>query len=113
MSKQVSFIHTRATTFDKVPIQIKVNGVVEDITGSTILMQLRKSEKGVVIYTVSNTITDGVNGIFELDEQFIDILTCRYQFDIEITFATGTFAGQTQRFISGLFIIEPAISETP
>lgn len=113
MSKQVSFIHKRATTFDKTPMQIKVNGTVENITGSNILMQLRKSEKGVVIYTVANTITDGTNGIFELDEQFIDIPTCTYIYDIEIEFATGTFAGQTQRFISGKFIIEPAISEMP
>jgi hypothetical protein len=109
--KTVNFVHKRATTFDATPIQIKINNVVEDITGATILMQLRKEEKGKVIYTVLTTITDGVNGIFELDEQFIDIPTCSYKFDVEITFASGTFSGQTQRFISGTFIIEPVISE--
>jgi hypothetical protein len=110
--KTVNFIHKRATTFDATPIQIKVNNVVEDITDATILMQLRKEENGKVAHTVLNTITDGVNGTFELDEQWINIPTCSYKYDIKITFASGTFSGQTQRFISGNFIIVEAISET-
>ena len=110
--KTVNFNHKRATTFDAVQIQIKTNNVAENLTGATILMQLRKEEKGKVIYTFMTTITDAVNGWFEIDEQLIDVPSCIYKYDIQIEFANGTYAGQTQTWISGLFAIDSIISET-
>jgi len=42
----------------------------------------------------------------------IDVPSCIYKYDIQIEFANGTYAGQTQTWISGLFAIDSIISET-
>lgn len=105
--KTVNFTHKRATTFEEVQIQIKTNGTPDDLTGATILMQLRKEEKGLVAFTPDLTIFDPTNGWFRIDKQIINIPSCIYYYDIQITYANG----EVFTYISGLFAIDKIISE--
>jgi hypothetical protein len=104
--KTVNFTHKRGDTFYQTPINIKVNSVDLDLTGATILMQLRKEPGGVVMFTPALSITDAVGGDFQIDEQIINIPACNYQYDIQITLSDDTVV----TWISGLFIINDDIS---
>jgi hypothetical protein len=104
--KTVNFTHKRGDTFAEVPINIKINNVDLDLTGSTILMQLRKEAGGIVAFTPSLTIEAGTGGNFSIDEQIIDIPACNYKYDIQITLADDTVS----TWISGLFSINDDIS---
>jgi hypothetical protein len=104
--KTVNFTHKRGDTFYQTPINIKVNSVDLDLTGATILMQLRKEAGGVVMFTPALTITDDLGGDFQIDEQIINIPACNYQYDIQITLSDDTVV----TWISGLFIINDDIS---
>lgn len=104
--KTVNFTHKRGDTFYQTPINIKVNNVDLDLTGATILMQLRKEAGGVVALTPALSITDAVGGDFQIDEQIINIPACTYQYDIQITLSDDTVS----TWISGLFIINDDIS---
>lgn len=110
--KTVNWTHKRATTFDKATITLEEgNGDPIDLTGATILIQLRKQPKGLVAYEILTTITDATGGEFELDEQFIDIPACDYLYDVLIEFANGVYAGKSERWINGIFSIVEVISE--
>ena len=104
--KTVNFTHKRGDTFYQTPINIQVNNVDLDLTGATILMQLRKEAGGVVMFTPDLTITDAPGGDFQIDEQIINISACTYQYDIQITLSDDTVV----TWISGLFIINNDIS---
>lgn len=104
--KTVNFTHKRGDTFYQTPINIQVNSVDLDLTGATILMQLRKEAGGVVMFTPALTITDALGGDFQIDEQIINIPACTYQYDIQITLSDDTVV----TWISGLFIINDDIS---
>ena len=104
--KTVNFTHKRGDTFYQTPINIQVNSVDLDLTGATILMQLRKEAGGVVMFTPALTITDALGGDFQIDEQIINISACTYQYDIQITLSDDTVV----TWISGLFIINNDIS---
>lgn len=110
--KTVNWTHKRATTFDKQIVTLaEGSGDPIDLTGATILIQLRKQPKGLVAYEIQTTITDATGGEFELDEQFIDIPACNYLYDVLIEFANGVYAGQSQRWINGIFSVVEVISE--
>lgn len=110
--KTVNYTHKRATTFDSQIVTLaEGNGNPIDLTGATILIQLRKQPKGLVAYEIKTTITDATGGEFEWDEQFIDIPACNYLYDVLIEFANGIYAGTSQRWINGMFSVVEVISE--
>jgi hypothetical protein len=64
-------------------------------------MQLRKDAGTPVIYTPSLTITNAINGEFEIDEQIIDVCAGIYKYDIEIALANG----EIHSWVKGFFEI--------
>jgi len=96
--------HYKGDTFRAIPMQIKFNGIAIDITNYIITMQLKKEIGGVPYLTLSSianagiTIVNGIIGIFEINEQIIDIKSGTYIYDIEFndnniidTYIRGSF----------------------
>lgn len=81
--------HYKGNTFEEVLLQYKLNGVAVDISGFVIKMQLRKESGGVVFLQLTSvgsqgiTIVNGVEGIFKINRQIIDIKGGNYIYDIE------------------------------
>jgi len=75
---------TFVTTTDKNPV---------NLAGATIRMEIKKTEfdKPVQILTESDglTITDGANGMFDINSQIFTIPIDVYQYEIIVTLATG------------------------
>lgn len=104
--KTVNWTHKRGTTFDGFPINVKINGSNLNLTGATILMQLRKEAGGIVAFEPSITVTNATGGDFKIDEQIIDIPACNYKYDIQITLSDDT----VHTWIEGIFTITDNIS---
>lgn len=84
-------------TYIGITFNVEVNSVLLDLTGCSIKMDVKKNSKdytpplktfrtGASSPDGSLTITDAVNGQFELDEQVIDIEAGNHYYDIQITF---------------------------
>lgn len=84
------------TTYDTV-----TGGLPIDLTGCSIVMQVRRPSLLDVMLTLSVgaglTITDAINGVFRIDSQIIDIPVYVYKYDIQITFPNGI----VKTYISG------------
>lgn len=95
----------RGNTFEQMPFELLQNNVPIDLTGAEIKMQLRKECNGVVYLELDQdngiTITDAVNGRFQIDEQIINIAAGNYKYDIRITFGDGT----VKTWIKGDFLV--------
>lgn len=104
MEEFLNMEHYKGDTFRAVPMQFKLNGVVVDITNYIIKMQLKKEADGVPYLTLSSvdnagiTIVDGIAGVFEINEQIINIKSGTYIYDIEFddngtidTYIRGSF----------------------
>jgi hypothetical protein len=92
----LNFSHYKGDTFDQVEFEMKLNGSPVNITGSTIIMELKtgansSSETPVLSLTsvASNgiTITQPTLGKFKINSQVINIPVGYYNYDIAITFA--------------------------
>lgn len=82
-----------------------------DLTGASILMQIKKSasdDEPVLEFTDTDgiTITDAINGEFQIDEVIIDILPKIYQYDIQVTLSNG----KVKTFVEGKFTVNSDIS---
>jgi len=100
--------HYKGNTFDEVLFQYKINGVAVDITNYIIKMQLRKEHEGVVYLEFTSdasngiTITNGLDGMFKINEQIIDIKGGNYIYDIEFNDIDN---GTIETYIKGNFNI--------
>lgn len=108
MASTLNFTHINGDTFDEVTFRIKIDGVNADLTDAIIRMQLRKKAcdiKAVLSLTsVANagiTIIDGIEGLFKINEQIIDVDIYNYVYDIEIELQDGTI----KTYIKGNFNI--------
>ena len=88
--------HIKGDTIDAVQFTMEDNTdpdnpVPINLTGAAIRMQLRVDAKSKACLTLSVgsgiTITDAVNGVFQVDAQVIDINPALYLYDIEFTIA--------------------------
>ena len=87
----------KGDTFDGVLFTLTLNGVAIDLTGATIIMDLRLTKTGTSVkrftsvadehITISATPTDGT---FTFNDQIIDVDAADYFYDIQITFADDT-----------------------
>lgn len=108
-----NIVHKKGTTFDAWALQIIIDDVNANLTGSVIEMQLRKEAGQPVALNLTSvgdagiTITEPTNGIFQINEQVIDIPAREYRYDIKITFADG----EVRTWISGKFNIVNVITE--
>lgn len=87
------------------------SGYPVDLTGASILMQIKKSasdDEPVLEFTETDgiTITDAVNGQFQIDEVIIEILPKIYQYDIQITLSNG----KVKTPIDGTFTVSSDVS---
>ena len=86
--------HYKGDTRDTETFVYSESSVAVDITGYSILMQVRASEQGPLVAEFSSegghfTITDASNGTFTLDEQIIDIASGVHVYDLQLTSPLG------------------------
>jgi hypothetical protein len=85
----------KGDTYDGVQFTLLGTGSVPiDLTGAAIKSQFRHlSKTGRIVKEVTDgagiTVSDAVNGIFQIDSFIIDWAAATYYYDIEITFLSG------------------------
>ena len=96
--------------WDGVEYTATEGGMPIDLTGAILLCQIRSQSLLDVALSLSTgnglTITDAVNGKFQIDSMIIDIPVKVYKYDIQITFPTGI----VKTYISGSFNITEDVS---
>lgn len=82
--------HKKGDTFNGIQFTVNVNALPSDLTGADIKMELRnKNCIAVLGFSTGNgriTITDAVNGVFQINSGIIDIPVDTYNYDIQITY---------------------------
>ena len=81
---------------------LKVNGVVKDLTGATIVLTLKQS--GDTLTTVGAggiTIVTPTSGVFKIDKQLITFAARKYNFELVFTFADA----DVKTYIEGTWTI--------
>jgi hypothetical protein len=102
----------RNATFNEVIYDVTIDGTPLDLTGAVIRMQVKKDACSSAVLTLTSvssagiTITDAVNGQFKINEQIITIPTCNYEYDIQITLASG----EVDYYVGGLFQVVKTIT---
>lgn len=98
-------------TYGGVSFEIIVNSNPLSLVGSSIKMEVRKNRDDNPIITLTNgngiTITDAINGKFEIDEQILSGNPDDYNYDIQITLASG----KVKTYIKGDFTITGDITQ--
>lgn len=96
MATTVLNSHKRGDTFLGISeIEVLINGLALDLTGASVLMQLKKvagSDTVAKEFSTDNaliTITDATAGKIAIESCIIDILPFNYVYDIEVTLASG------------------------
>jgi hypothetical protein len=108
----VNLIAQNRTTFNAVPFQILIGDVPLDLTGAIIEIDVKKDACSTPILALTSvdsagiTITDAVDGWFSINEQYIDVKPCNYQYDIKITLADLS----VKRYVGGLFQVVTTIT---
>lgn len=98
--------HRTGDTFRALDCVLKINGQPVDLTGATILCQVRSSPEGAVAMTLATSLPDPVNGVFRINEQAVNILPARYYYDVQITRANGF----RETYLTGLWEILQDVS---
>jgi len=97
--------HIKGDTFNGVEFEMKLNGVVIDLTDCVILIQFKVNTyaKPVLILTNGSglEINDPTNGKFKILPQIVDIEAARYIYDVQFTFITGVI----KTYLSGSWSI--------
>jgi hypothetical protein len=93
-------------------ITIQTSGVPVSLSGANIKMQLREDIDSPVALELSTnnggiTITDPLNGVFQLPPQIIDVPFDTYNYDIQVTFPNGT----VKTYLAGTWQITPDVTE--
>jgi hypothetical protein len=99
--------HIKGDTFNGVEFTLEVNSVAVDLTNASILMYLKKQKAPCDVVasfstdTTKITITDAVNGVFQFNNQIIDVPAATYDYDIQITLNNGN----VKTYIKGTWTI--------
>ena len=96
--------HIKGDTFLAQSFIYKLNGVGIDLTGAAFKMMLKRCKQNTIAaLTLSDgsgiTITDAINGTWEIDEQIINIEHGKYYYDVQMTSSDGTVS----TYLSGEF----------
>jgi hypothetical protein len=87
--------HIKGDTWRTTTFTVTVNDLAKDLTGATIDMNVRDCN-AVSWLDMTNgtgiTITDAANGVFQIDQQTLDIPAGLYSYDIQITDSDGVIA---------------------
>lgn len=78
-------------TFEGVQFTVTVNASPLDLTGATIKTEFRDLFSGALVKTLEIgtgiTVTDAVNGVFQVDAFIVDIPVGNHKHDVQITLA--------------------------
>lgn len=101
-----NFKNYRGDTFQSETFYITVNTVDLDLTGASILMQIKKQKNGVSVYEMSTdnsriVITDAIGGKFKLIKQLLNIPEFGYVYDMQITLGNGDVV----TWLKGSFVV--------
>ena len=88
---------------EAIEFTVNVNGNPLDLTSVTITAKARKQKNESKVQEFSTTITDAVNGVFEIDEQLIDWEVGTWLYSIQFTFPDLT----RKVYIEGQFNVNP------
>lgn len=95
MAEQVNISHKRGDSWGGWPeVTINLNAAPLDLTGSSILLQVRKSPTAPEVAAEwatgdGITILDPEAGQFAVEGRIIDLLAGTYVYDVELTLASG------------------------
>ena len=100
--------HTKGDTFEGFAMSIRVSGSLLDLTGASIVMNLRESPVDSTIkasYSVNSgiRIDTTVLGKFYFNTQIIDLHAKKYYYSIQVTTSTGndyTITGASITYLS-------------
>ena len=96
--------HIKGDTFLEQAFVYKLNGAAIDLTSGAFKMMIKRSPRSTdSALTLTDgsgiTITDAVNGAWQIDSQVIDIQEGTYYYDVQFTYASG----QVSTYLSGEF----------
>lgn len=81
--------HRTGDTFRAIEATLKINGAAVDLTGATILCQVRATPSGTLAMTLATSIPFPTLGIFRIDEQAVSLASGLYYYDLQITMPGG------------------------
>ncbi|REK56941.1 MAG: hypothetical protein DWQ49_09545 [Bacteroidetes bacterium] len=105
--------HKTGDTFEGATFTVTVNAAPLDLTGATLEMSVLRNDnknpnvpKGKLVLQLDSggnglTITDAVNGIFDIDEQIINLGVGDYYYDIKFSLSDGS----VKTYIGGCWTI--------
>jgi len=96
--------HIKGDTFLAQSFIFKKNAVAIDLTGGSFRMMIKKHKRDTIAAVSLTdgsgiTVTDAVNGVWEIDDQVIDIDEGKYYYDVEYTYPSGIIATYLSGFI--------------
>lgn len=82
--------HRTGDTFRAIDIALKINGEAVDLTGASVLAQVRTApDSAVVAMTLSTSIHNASTGLLRINEQAVNLAAGMYYYDLQITMPTG------------------------
>jgi len=101
----------KGDTFNDLQFTLSINSVVVDLTAYTIACKFRKSSKTGKVYkslttAAGITLTEAVNGVFQIDAFTCDFDAGTYYYDIEFTDG----AGLIDTYIQGQMKVEQDVT---
>lgn len=107
--------HIKGDTFDGYTFTLSLNDLPIDLTGASIIMELKKfKEQTTADLTLSTNnskisiLSPSTDGKFQIIPQIIDISAFNYFYDIQITFSSGV----VKTYIEGRWRIKQDISSS-
>jgi len=77
-------------TLRAIDITLKINQAPVDLTGATVLIQVRpEPASSTVSMTLSTSFPDAANGVLRIDEQAVSLASGLYYYDLQITMPGG------------------------
>lgn len=85
---------------------VTTGGAVVDLTGCTVLCQMRQNYNFPVVHTLDVQITDPTSGVLKIISQSFDMAGGTYLYDIQLTFPNGS----VKTYISGTITVSEDVS---
>lgn len=82
--------HRTGDTFRAIDVTLKIANEPVDLTGATVLLQVRPDPTSATVsMTLATSFPDAVNGIMRINEQAVTLASGLYYYDLQVTLAGG------------------------
>lgn len=82
--------HRTGDTLRAIDIALKINRQAVDLTGATVLAQVRTApDSASVAMTLSTSIHNPSTGLLRINEQAVNLAAGMYYYDLQVTMPTG------------------------